>query len=827
MIVVLVFLCMPQPTISQIVPTGIYSVAFVLGTAWLLQQPLLPEMYWSFVLLLSGLPAGMLLFGKSWGMQWAGRLLMLVMVFGAGFFWAAHWAHGRLADTLPRDWEGLDITVIGVVTEMPQPGSRSIRFRFRVEQILTPAAVVPDNLLLSWYRSDRQTVSAPSDISAGERWQLTVRLKRPHSNFNPHVTDYSAKLFERNIRAVGYVRMTDTNQRMEILAHDPRYFFERKRAEIRDAMLAFLEDAPYAGPLIALTVGDQRAIPQTQWNTFTRTGTNHLMAISGLHITLVSGLVFSLIYWLWRRHSGLALWLPASKIAIVAGLVAALIYALLSGFAVPARRAFLMLAILSVALWWNRRVSMPTVLGWVLLVVTLLDPWAVISPGFWLSFAAVGLIGLAVSGRIGQSGIVVSWIRIQWAITLGLLPLLLFLFGQFSLVSPIANALAIPWMTIAVVPFALLALIPGLEFLLSFAHAAMRGLMIVLQWLAEMPLAVWRQPAPGFWTLLAAIIGMIWLLLPGGFGLGVIAGFPARWLGILAVLPLFLNSPDRPAAGELWLTVLDVGQGLAVVARTRQHNLLFDTGPGYGESDSGQQIIVPYLRGEGVTALDRMIVSHADSDHSGGALSVMANLPTQSLLGSLETDHPIKQGIADHQYCRAGDEWWWDGVHFAILHPSQGKTSENERNRNESSCVLKITTHHGSVLLPADIGRVSEQELLQHARDTLPATVLIAPHHGSRSSSSAEFVRQVNPAYVIFPVGYRNPFNHPHPEVVDRYREQNAHILRSDHDGAILMRLTHHGITIDTARKLRRRFWHDSVDPWLQGADASFGQAKE
>lgn len=734
---------------------------------------------------------------------------MVAVIFGIGFFWAALWGHIRLADSLPPAWEGRDISVIGVVTEMPQSSTRSIRFRFNVEQILTPEAIVPENILLSWYRNHRQPALVPPEITAGERWQLVVRLKRPRGNLNPHVADYSAKLFERNIRAVGYVRAADTNQRIEVLTHDPRYFFERKRAEIRDIMQAFLKDSAYAGPLIALAVGDQRAIPSAQWETFTRTGTNHLMAISGLHITLVSGLVFGLVYWLWRRHPRWALWLPAGKIAIVAGLIAALIYALLSGFAVPARRAFLMLAVLSVAFWLDRRISMLTVLGWVLLVVTLIDPWAVISPGFWLSFAAVGLIGLTVSGRIGQAGIVISWIRIQWAITLGLLPLLLFLFGQVSLVSPLANALAIPWMTFAVVPFTLLALIPGLEFLLSIAQVAMQGLMIVLQWLAEIPLAVWRQPAPGLWTVIVAIIGMIWLLLPGGPGLGVLAGFPARWLGVLILLPLFLNSPARPEQGALWLTVLDVGQGLAVVARTRQHTLLFDTGPNYGETDSGKRIILPYLRGEGITALDRMIVSHADSDHSGGALSILTSLPVQSLLGSLEENHPIKLAIADYQHCRAGDTWWWEGVHFAILHPAQRKTSASKRNRNESSCVLKITARHGSVLLPADIGQSSEQELLQHAREALPATVLIVPHHGSKSSSSPAFVRQVSPTYAIFPVGYRNRFNHPHPEVMKRYREQGVHILRSDYDGAILLRLNRHGVTIDTSRKLARRFWHD------------------
>lgn len=791
---------------------GVYSVAFVLGIAWLLQQPLLPEIYWSILLPVAGLPAGMLMLGEFRAMRWIGRLSMLAVTFGAGYFWAAAWAHFRLADALPPDWEGRDVTVIGVVAEMPQSTSRSIRFRFHVEQILTPAALVPRNLLLSWYRNDRRTLMKPPDLAAGERWQLVVRLKRPRGNLNPHVADYSAKLFERNIRATGYVRMADTNRRMETLTHDPRYFFERKRAEISNTMQGFIGKGLYAGPLIALAIGDQRAIAQAQWDIFTRTGTNHLMAISGLHITLVSGLVFGLIYWLWKNHERLALWLPASKIAAMAGLIAALTYALLSGFAVPARRAFLMLAILTAAWWWNRRLPMLTVLGWALLIVALFDPWAVISPGFWLSFAAVGLIGLTVSGRIRRFGIVTGWMRIQWAITLGLMPLLLFMFGQISLVAPIANALAIPWMSVAVVPFTLLALIPGLESMLAIAHAAMQGLMTVLQWLAETPLAVWQQPAPKFWTIVAAIIGMIWLLLPGGFGLGVRAGFPARWLGILAVLPLFLDSPDLPAEGELWLTVLDVGQGLAVVAHTRQHNLLFDTGPDYGETDSGRQIIVPYLRGEGITTLDRMIVSHADSDHSGGALSVIASLPTRSLFGSLSAEHPIRRAVVDHQYCRAGDDWWWDGIHFAILHPEKDETSDSRRNRNESSCVLKITTPHGSVLLPADIGRIAEQELLQRARDALPATVLIAPHHGSQSSSSAAFVQQVSPAYVIFPVGYRNPFNHPHPEVVNRYHERGARILRSDHDGAILLRLTSNGIVVDTASKLQRRFWHDNID---------------
>lgn len=794
---------------------GIYSLAFVFGTLWLLQQPVLPEMYWAIGLIPIVLTALILPQFKFRFSVWVSRFLLFAVMLGAGFFWAALWAQIRLVDELPHEWEGKDVVVAGVVPEMPQFSGGSVRFRFDVERILTPGALVPARIQLSWYRDSRREGAALPKITAGERWQLTVRLKRPHGNANPHVPDYEAKLLERNVRATGYVRAGESNRRIEIPENYPAYFFERKRDEIRSHFQRYLADYPYAGVLIALVVGDQRAIPPEQWEIFTQTGTSHLMAISGSHITLLAGMVFFLAYQAWRR-TGLALWLPARKFALVCGLIVAIGYALLAGFAVPVKRALFMMAIIVVAFWKSQRVHTLSVLGWVLLLVVVLDPWSVIAPGFWLSFAAVALICLVVSGRVGRSGAVISWVRIQWAITLGLFPLLLILFQQVSLISPIANAVAIPVITFLIVPLALLATIPGLEFLLLIAHPVLQVTMVALQWLGELPLATWQQQMPPLWTVVAATAGVIWLLLPGGPGLGVSAGFPARWLGVLVGAPLFLAFPEKPVEGELWLTVLDVGQGLSVVAQTRNHTLLYDTGPGYGESDSGKYVILPFLRGEGIQALDMMIVSHVDSDHSGGALSVLKKLKTDVLLTSIEDGHPIRRAVPDNRYCLTGDSWWWDGVYFEILHPAETDTSDTlmrKRKTNESSCVLKITTSHGSVLLPGDIGQMTETGLMRHyVRDSLASNVLIVPHHGSRSSSSEGFVRQVDPDYAIFTVGYRSRFGHPHERAVNLYREQGSQLYRSDYDGAILLRFSRAGITADTWRALNRRFWHDK---WL------------
>lgn len=793
-------------------------LAFVLGAGLLQQQAELPELAWVWVLLPVMASVFLLWRCQAAILSITARIFLVAIFLGAGFFWAAAFAQWRLADELPHEWEGCDIQLIGVVAELPQANERSLRFAFDVEQVLTNGAVVPARISLAWYqergRYAETSKSALPRINAGERWQITVRLKRPHGSVNPHGFDFEEWALERNIRATGYVRKADDNLRLSEMVNQPTYRVERLRQEIRERFIQALPDHAYTGVLVALAVGDQRAIPAGQWQVFTRTGVNHLMSISGLHVTMVSGLIFALVYWLWRGSYRLALWLPARKAAGIAGLMAALGYALLAGFAVPAQRTVYMLAAVAIALWLGRFTSATSVLTWALLIVVVLDPWAVLSPGFWLSFGAIAVIMLVSAGRIGKMHWFTGWARVQWAITIGLIPPLLVMFQQVSLVSPIANAIAIPLVSLLVVPLTLLATLPPLDFLLLPAHAVLSGCMEAMRWMSNVPQAVWSQHAPPAWAVAAGMAGIIWMLLPGGgwgWRSGFTTGFPARWLGAVALLPIFLALPPKPASGELWLTVLDVGQGLAIVARTENHALLYDTGPGFGsEADSGNRIIVPFLRGEGIRHLNAMIVTHADLDHSGGALSVLEAVPVERLVSSLSADHPIQLAAANRQRCRAGESWQWDGVRFDMLHPSEQSYSNPKIRTNALSCVLKITTTHGSVLLPGDIEKKSESQLLAYDSDMLPSMVLVAPHHGSKTSSTDEFVRRVNPRLVIFTVGYRNRFGHPRSEVVDRYRALGSSLLRSDSDGAILLRFADSTLAVETSRTLRRRYWQDT-----------------
>ena len=342
-------------------------------------------------------------------------------------------------------------------------------------------------------------------INAGERWRITARLRRPHGSVNPHGFDFEQWALERNLRATGYVREDGENMRLDEMVDSPAYQVERLRQEIRKRFIQALPDHAYTGVLVALAVGDQRAIPREQWQVFTRTGVNHLMSISGLHVTMVSGLIFALVYWLWRRSHYLTLWLPARKAAVVAGLAAALGYALLAGFAVPAQRTVYMLGVVAIALWLNRFTSATAVLAWALLAVILLDPLAVLSAGFWLSFGAIAVIMLTSAGRIGKMHWLSGWARIQWAITLGLIPLLLAMFQQISLVSPIANAVAIPLVSLVVVPLTLLATFPPLDFMLLPAHWVLSVCMEAMRWMSDVPQAVWSQHAPPAWAVTTGV----------------------------------------------------------------------------------------------------------------------------------------------------------------------------------------------------------------------------------------------------------------------------------------------------------------------------------
>lgn len=790
-----------------------FALFFTLGVWHLQQQAVLPELpsYWPLAALALLIPRA-----NHIALIVARHLVMLICAALLGYSYSAWLAQQRLADSLPDEWQGKNIVVTGIVAEMPRLHERGMRFAFDVESVQTPEAHVPRHIQLATYDGDGND---PLELSAGERWQLTVRLKQPHGTSNPHNFDFEAWALERNIRAVGYIHAKGKNIILSEQSASPAYMVQHLRETVRTHFQKTLGDAPYAGILTALAIGDQSSITQEEWKLFTRTGVNHLMSISGLHITLLAGMIFALAYWLWQRSIRLTLRFPARKAAAIAGLCAALFYTLVSGYEVPAQRTLYMVATFTVMLLLSRNVSPSQMLAAALIVVLLADPWAILSPGFWLSFGAVALIFYVTANRLHkehwpQKGdgeavghlfasslrMLKEYGKVQWAMTIGLIPPLLALFQQLSLVSPIANAFAIPLVSFLVVPLTLLGTLPPFEWMLYIAHQAMVLCMSLLEMLDNLPNTVWMQHAPPAWAIITGIGGALWMLAP--------RGFPMRWLGSMLLLPMFIVTPPVPPEGTAHITVFDVGQGLSVAVQTRDHALLYDTGPDFsGESDSGNRILLPALRGMGIMQLDTLILTHDDIDHIGGTESILQGMEVGNIVSSLKNTHPKLNTDTRTTPCSDGNSWEWDGVRFDMLHPVETGTTKKFEHDNEQSCVLKITTGQHSMLLTGDIENASEQRLLAMHPDKLAATVLVVPHHGSKSSSSSSFVDAVHPKFAVFTTGYRNRFGHPKEEVLDRYRAAGSEILRSDEEGAVSIIMNAQLLSVERYRKSHKRYW--------------------
>lgn len=780
-----------------------FALSFAIGVWYLQQQAVLPSLpdYWPLAAAVLLLPHPR---AKVPALARAGVMLAGAAVLGFGY--AAWTAQQRLSDTLPAEWQGKNIVITGIVAEMPRFHERGMRFAFDVESVQTGGAHVPRHIQLATYDSD---TGNPLNMSAGARWQLTVRLKQPHGTGNPYNFDFEAWALERDIRAIGYVYARGANQLLAEQTSSPAYYVQHLRETVRTHFRKTLGETPYSGVLVALAVGDQSGISQDDWQVFTRTGVNHLMSISGLHITMLAGLAFAVVFWLWRRSMRLTLWFPARKAAALAGLFAALFYTLVSGFEVPAQRTLYMLATFTVTMLLSRNVSPSQMLAAALTVVLLADPWAVLSPGFWLSFGAVALIFYVTANRLQRPHWLKEYGKVQWAMMIGLIPPLLALFQQLSLVSPIANAFAIPLVSFVVVPLTLLGTFPPFEWMLYIAHEAMVLCMFLLKLLDKLPYVVWAQHAPPGWTILAGVAGALWILAP--------RGFPMRGLGILLLLPMFLVVPVKPAAGSVRVLVFDVGQGLAVAVQTRNHALVYDTGPDFsGESDSGNRILLPALRGMGIAQLDMLVLSHDDIDHIGGTESVLEGIPVLNVLSPLPDTHPKLRLAAHNEACISGRSWEWDGVRFDMLHPAG--SDKAAKHDNERSCVLRISAGRHSVLLTGDIGQVSEAQLLEKHATELPATLLVAPHHGSKSSSSQEFVAAVHPRYVMFTPGYLNRFGHPREEILERYRAAGCEVLRSDEDGAVGIAMDAQNFNLESYRKSHARYWQHGATQVAAGS---------
>jgi competence protein ComEC len=793
-----------------------------------------------------------------------------------------------VATALPPAIEGRDVQVVGIIAAMPQESDAGLRFRLEVESatlladkaadkavddgVKPPASPTPITLPplidLSWYggvfNSASQSNSVnnglagqlfelqrpPAHLLPGERWQMTVRLKAPHGNSNPNGFDYELYLWEQGVQATGYVRAGARDTAPARLGDTWQHPVERLRLRVRDAIFVHLASSASdsttdagdlksrsrdAGVVAALVTGDQHAIDRSDWDVFRATGVAHLMSISGLHITMFAWGAALLVGWLWRRSQRLCLAMPAPHAAVVGGVLLATLYAVFSGWGVPSQRTIWMLATVSLLRLVGKRWPWPTVWLLACAVVVALDPWALLQAGFWLSFVAVGVLFATDASpqavqKVNQTQAAGLWTRIktilwhntreQWVITAALSPLTLLLFGQVSVVGLLANAIAIPWVTLVVTPLAMLGMLYAP--LWGWAAGAMHLLSGYLGFLAQLPFATVSLATPALFLSAMGVLGGLCLVMPWPWRV--------RVMGLPLLLPVLLWQAPRPETGQFELLAADIGQGNAVIVRTRSHTLLYDAGPRFSaESDAGHRVLVPLLRSFG-EQVDTVMLSHRDIDHSGGIKSVLVMHPKAAFISSIEDTHELQLNHPATR-CVAGQQWDWDGVNFKVLHP-RAEDYETPQKSNAMSCVLRITsqanlhqnsasnqvssdvTSHApkSVILAGDLEQAQEARLV--AEQTISGTVLqsdvlLVPHHGKTSSSEA-FLDAVKPRLAIVQAGYRNRFSHPAALVMERYQTRQIQTIDSAHCGAALW-ASQQAKQIQCQRREAMRYWHHQV----------------
>jgi len=733
-------------------------VALALGMLAMRFLPVLPPVW---LMLMMPVVALMLLPFRSYPLA----------LFLFGLTWACVSAKSALDDRLPERFDGKTLWLEGKVVGLPQNVNGVVRFQ--LQDPVSRRTRLPQRMRIAWY-------GGPT-LSSGEHWRLAVKLKRPGGLVNPGAFDYEAWLLAQRIGATGTV----VDGQLLKPAEQPW------RERIRQRILA-VDAQGYEGGLTALVLGDDSGLSPADWQVLQDTGTVHLLVISGTHIGLLAGLLYGLVaglarWGLWPR------WLPWLPCACALALSGALAYGFLAGFEVPVQRACVMLGL--VLLWRVRfrhlGVVMPLLIALNLVLVA--EPLITLRPGFWLSFGAVAILMLIFSARLGAWSWLRSWTRAQWLIALGLLPVLLALSLPVSLSGPLVNLIAVPWVSVFILPLALfgtllLALAPIGETLLWLAGGSMHGLFHFLSVMAGF-VPAWTGPAVPAWVWPLSLLGTLMLLLP--------TGVPLRPLGWpMLLLCVFAPQKNIPL-GEVEVLQLDVGQGLAILLRTRDHTLLYDAGPRFGDFDIGERVVLPAIRRAGVRQLDLMLLSHADADHAGGASAIRQALPVTRVLGGDTERMPPALAV---QRCRNGETWTWDQVTFATW------IWEDAAPGNQASCVLSVDAGGERLLLTGDIDVHAERAMLEQGFD-VRAHWLQSPHHGSRSSSSKRFLQAVSPRGVLISRGRNNAFGHPHPLVMSRYRWLDLEVHDSAEVGAITLQLGTFGEV--RSERAVRRFWRE------------------
>ena len=764
-----------------------FALSFLLGVLIFQTSRTLPSFY--FLLLLPIIVALYIWFPR-------GAVLYVIVL---GYLWSFVFASAKLLPSLDPGLEGQDLFITGGIEHIVTQPNHYARFVFYVDEITHKNfnGRLPERLILSWYKVNQR-------FHRGQLCKLTVRLKRHWRFANPGSIDREKQMFMREIGARGYVRNGQCLQKtMPVLVQ------QGLRTKLIREFSNFGHNLKHAGVMQALTFGEREGMQQNQWEILRATGTSHLLAISGLHLSEICFIVFVICNRLTMCSAYLCERIPAQSIAAVVAMIATSFYAYLAGFSIPTQRALIMVFVALSAILFRVPVVQFPLLAAALFLVLLCNPLVVLSASFWMSFLAV-LIIFIILKTLQRENKLVTILQIQIILAAALFPISMWFFNYGSLIAPVVNLIAIPYVGFLLLPilfFAQCLLVVGIyesHYLFVLTDQLLEGLWKWLTLCAELPFAA-IQFRPTLLGVIAYEVGLLLLIQA--------RGLPARYISPVFLAALFLVNDTTIDDHQLRVTILDVGQGLAVVVETMNHTLVYDAGPQYPSGFStGSAVVLPYLQARNIQQVDLAIVSHNDSDHAGGIHALLDAGVVHKLIVS---DRKDLYPQVSANFCRSGDEWLWDGVTFRVLHPSNFWQS----NKNNRSCVLQIVHPKGKILLTGDIEASVEALLVKQFGDKLRSDLLVVPHHGSYSSSSRRFLASVRPQTAVFSVGYRNRYGFPHAKIMQRYQGIGADLVNTAHEGAVTF-------VFDANKGIRREVgyrpqstrywnskWNHSIDP--------------